>query len=95
MVILVQLFIVMFGLDPNIQVKQRSLFLPWIPVSIPRLRLGHEDDSGRGKPEHDNNGAVWIFGSSPNMTLENFYPNKASTLLAELAASESALVASC
>ena len=82
MVILVQLFIVMFGLDPNIQVKQRSLFLPWIPVSIPRLRLR----SGT---------RMTADGSSPNMTLENFYPNKASTLLAELAASESALVASC
>ena len=80
MVILVQLFIVMFGLDPNIQVKQRSLFLPWIPVSIPRLRSGTR---------------MTADGASPNMTLENFHPNKASTLWAELAASESALVASC
>ena len=88
MVILVQLFIVMFGLDPNIHVKQRSLFLPWIPVSIPRLRLGHEDDSGRGKPEYDrkrksakaSGTRMTADGSSPNMTLENFHPNKASTL---------------
>ena len=34
----------MFGLDPDIQVKQISFFSPWIPVSIPRLRLGHEND---------------------------------------------------
>ena len=86
--------IVTFGLDPNIQVEQGiKIFLD--PRVYSSLALGHEDDIGRVKPEYDNNVAVWIFGSSPNMTLENFYPNKASTLWAELAASESALVASC
>ena len=38
----------MFGLDPNIQVEQRSLFLPWIPVSIPRLRSGTRMTEERG-----------------------------------------------
>ena len=37
-------FSVIFGLDPNIQVKQRSLFFSLDPRVYSSLTLGHEDD---------------------------------------------------
>ena len=59
----------MFGLDPNIQVEQRSLFLPWIPVSIPRLRSGT-------RMTEERNVFVWgtemtADGASPNVTIRD------------------------
>ncbi len=74
-------FSVIFGLDPNIQMKQRSLFFPWIPVSIPRLRSGTRMTKERnglrsGTRMTKERGRLHsglmmtMSGASPNMTIK-------------------------